>query len=144
MAESVKQDTLKRLAVLKKFNLIPGEYAIAGSAPMAIRGLRKMNDIDLIVSYKQWQILSKKYSPVFDQLTYIALPGNIDVLSSVTYPNPDPQAPTIKEGIKTAEIIDGLPYITLEYMLWYKERSGREKDQHDIELIKGWFRDQAK
>jgi hypothetical protein len=134
----VKQHTLKKLTKLKQFGLMSGEYAVAGSAPMAIRGLRMMNDIDLIVTKKQWDVLSKKYPVVHKSVTKIVLPGEIDVLSDITFPNADPQAPTIQDGIDTSENIEGYPVISFDHMLWYKERSGREKDLNDIKLIKTW------
>jgi len=37
--------------------------------------------------------------------------------------------------IDDAEIIDGLPFVKLEYVVKYKKQDGREKDLKDIETI---------
>ena len=52
----------------------------------------------------------------------------------------DANAPTVKNRIENAEIIDGLPFDTLENTLYYKRKNGREKDLKDILLIEQWMR----
>jgi len=41
----------------------------------------------------------------------------------------------MNEMIDGAEIIEGLPFVRLEYVIEWKESMGREKDCNDIELI---------
>jgi len=52
----------------------------------------------------------------------------------------DPQAPSMASRIKNAEIIDGLPFDSMESVLYYKRRGAREKDLKDIALIEDWMR----
>ena len=51
---------MKHLAVLKKINLSVGQYAVFGSGPLAVRGIRPANDLDLIVKDELWRELNKK------------------------------------------------------------------------------------
>jgi len=50
------------LAELDKLNLPDDQYAITSSGPLAIRGIREANDLDIIVTPKVWTELSKKYT----------------------------------------------------------------------------------
>ena len=45
------------LKKVKELNLPQNQYAIFGSGPLAIRGIRDSNDIDLIVKKKLWNKL---------------------------------------------------------------------------------------
>ena len=54
---------LEKLEELKCLNLPSGEYAIIGSGPMAIRGLREANDIDVVVKKTLWLELLKRFVP---------------------------------------------------------------------------------
>lgn len=51
----------KQLAELKKLNLPKDKYAIFGSGPLAINGIRDSDDIDIIVKSEVWDELAKKY-----------------------------------------------------------------------------------
>ncbi|MDP2856193.1 MAG: hypothetical protein Q8N90_03725 [bacterium] len=48
----------------------------------------------------------------------------------------------IKQLIREAEIIDGLPFVKLKYVLKWKKLSGREKDLKDIETIERFLQTQ--
>jgi len=52
----------KLLQELKKLNLPNDQYAIYGSGPLAIRGLKEIHDLDVIVTDELYQELAKKYS----------------------------------------------------------------------------------
>lgn len=56
----------QKFALLKKYNLPLGEYAIGGSGPLGIRGIREINDIDILVSNSLRDILVKRYGMVDD------------------------------------------------------------------------------
>lgn len=40
----------QKFAVLKKYNLPIGKFVIGGSGSLGIRGIREINDIDILVS----------------------------------------------------------------------------------------------
>jgi len=104
---------------LDSFNLDIRDYAIFGSGPIAIRGIIKPHDLDIII---------KK-----DKYIWYESPikiGNIEF--SYDWPGFKNR---INELIDTAEIIDGHPYVRLEYVEEYKKYINREKDsQHMTNL----------
>jgi len=55
---------MKYLNELKKLNLPKGKYALFGSSPMAIRGIKENSDIDIIVKEDLWNFLKQKYKVI--------------------------------------------------------------------------------
>lgn len=58
--------------------------------------------------------------------------------NALLMPKKDPDAPTIADRIANAEIIEGLPFESLEHVLYYKRKMGREKDVRDVLIIEEW------
>ncbi|MCD4811218.1 hypothetical protein K8R14_01230 [bacterium] len=113
---------------LEQLNLPLGEFAIFGSGPMAIRGIRESNDIDIIVKQDLWDNLVKKFpTSLHDNPDYFAI-GNIEIMKC--WSDFD-----IDEMIDNAEIIEGFPYVQLKYVVRYKKQMMREKDIVDLKLI---------
>ncbi len=123
---------------IKELHLASGHYAITSSGPLGIRGLRQINDGDLIVDDYLWNILTKKHTPeTKNGLTKIVLSeGLVEILGQGSFFNYlDPEDPTVERQIRSAEIIDGLPFVKLKYIRHFKEKLGREKDLEDIKII---------
>ena len=53
------------LKELAKLNLPKDKFVIFGSGPMAIRGIRNSEDLDILVKEDLWKELSNKY-PLYD------------------------------------------------------------------------------
>ncbi len=51
------------LEELKKLNFPAENFAIFGSGPMAVRGIRDVNDLDIIVKDSIWAELLKSHTP---------------------------------------------------------------------------------
>lgn len=123
---------------VKDLNLPKGEYAIFGSGPMGIRGIRQMNDIDIIVTHKLWNAFMDKSGWELRQVD--GLNGlknkelNIEIWKDWWI------GWEVEEMINKAEIIDDLPFVRLEMMIEWKTLVAREKDLKDLELIKNWKR----
>ncbi len=117
---------------LKKLNLPLGQYAIFGSGPLAIRGLRENNDIDIIVTDKLWQNLTKKYKKFIVESNHIRI-GHISI-----FHNWLPWFPDASSLIKEAEIINNLPFVKLKHVKQWKEKSPKQKDKDDLTLLKQW------
>jgi hypothetical protein len=126
---------LNHLEELTALNLQPGDYVIFGSGPLAVRNLREAKDIDFIVSDKIWPDLKNKYLQYYNPEKNFVSVGNLEF--SNTWPD---IAGNPQELIKKAEIIEGLPFVRLEYVLEWKTNRGSEKDLRDIELIKTWLK----
>ena len=123
---------------VKELNLPIGRYALFGSAPMAARGLKEADDIDIIASEDLWNEFSQKEEWCKGMSNcgseYLAN-GQIEF-----YKNWRPGDWDTDELIKTAEIIGGLPFVSLENVVKWKKVYGREKDLRDIEIIEEFLR----
>jgi len=119
------------LEELEELNLPDGKYAIFGSGPLAVRGLRDSSDLDVIVKEELWEKLSKKYSLNKNGGLQI---GNIEVYNKWL------EDKNINHLIDSAEKIAGYKFVKLEYVLAWKETMGRDKDKKDVELIKKYLK----
>jgi hypothetical protein len=126
----------KFLEELKALQFPIGEYVIISSGPMAIRGIRECSDIDLIVSDKLFDELSKKYSVIEEPGMFKIDIGNISCMHRSDTPS---NLYPIKKQIEEAEMIEGFPFQSLETCLYFKENSDREKDKNDVKLIKEYL-----
>jgi hypothetical protein len=117
---------MKLLSELENLNLPKDKYAIFGSGPICIRGLREANDIDIIVKDDLWDYLSTIYPVEKESIKT----GNIEI-----FKNWSPWFNDVSELINTAEIINGFPFVKLDYVIEWKKAMGREKDLKDLELI---------
>lgn len=123
---------------LKKLSLPTGEYAVFGSGPMWVRGIRESNDIDIITRGNAWEWAKAngKYGVKEEiGLEYVQfVDGNIEV-----YRDWHPGKWNIDELIDTADRIEGIPFVKLEYVIDWKKKKGREKDRRDLELIEEYL-----
>ena len=122
---------------VKNLGFPAGKYAIFGSGPMVVRGLREGRDIDIIVTeevfndYKTkpgWEV--KKFEDGSEYLEN----GNVELCDEW-----GPGEWDVNKLIQEAEIIGGLPFVRLEEVLKWKEINGRPKDLEDVKLIKGYL-----
>jgi hypothetical protein len=124
------------LEELKKLGFPPEKFAIFGSGPMAVRGLRDVNDIDIIVKDDIWAVLLKDHTPA-EKNGEIKI-GNISIFNQLK-----PWFDDINPLIDTADVIDGIKYVRLEYLIKWKKIMNREKDQKDIKLIEEYLKNQV-
>jgi hypothetical protein len=129
---------------VRALNLPLGHYAITTGGALGIRDIRLINDVDLITDDELWALLTRQY-PVtrangFDRIIigpHIEIFGRDSFLASRT------TSPTAYEQIRTADIIDGLPFVRLEHILHFKKnilsrdphRYKHANDQFDIRII---------
>lgn len=128
-----------KFAAIKALNLPPDQYAITGGGSLGIRNLRAIGDIDIIVTPELWNILEKEYGVTDENnVKKIVFPdGIVEALGEHSFyaEKRDKHAPTIRDRIANAEVIEGLPFESLEHVLYFKRKMGREKDKQDIEII---------
>jgi len=120
---------MKYLSELKGLNLPKDMFAVFGSGPLAIRKLRDNEDIDLIVEKELWNNLKKKYKLKNKNL--------IQVRYIMIYKDWLPWFKNINKLIDNADIIYGLRFVKLKYVLKWKKVMNREKNRRDIKLIEG-------
>lgn len=132
----------QKFAALKNYNLPMGLYAIIGSGPLGIRDLREINDIDIIVTLTLRDKLIEKYEFSDDgKVKKVVFPdGNIEAFWEDSFYSleKDKKMPSVERIISRAEIIEDLPFATLEDLLYFKRIWNRKKDLEDIRLIEKW------
>lgn len=137
-----------KFAAIRALNLPIDQYAITGSGALGIRNLRAIGDIDIIVTPELWNILEKKYGIIDENnIRKIAFPdGIVEAFGEQSFytETKESDAPTINERIVNADVIDGLPFESLEHVLYYKRKMNREKDRQDIEKIENFIRISSK
>jgi len=120
---------------VRKLSLPDGHYLISGSGPLGIRNLRDIRDIDLLVSGELWDQLANEYGIVEENGVKKIVIGDLDIEAFGEQSFHEGQGPSVKERLTAAEIIDGLPFESIENVLFFKRMQGREKDLKDIELL---------
>jgi hypothetical protein len=126
-----------KFQLVRELNLPLGQYAITSSGPMGVREIREIGDIDLIVDDDLWNTLRAAYPVTQEQgVTKIRISRDIEVLSEGSFPEPDEAGqPSVAEQIAQADIIDGLPFVGLRHVLYFKRLMRREKDERDIAAL---------
>lgn len=142
---SVKKTIAERV---KELNLPFGEYVVVGGAMEAF-GIRKANDIDVVVSEDLFNELVQKGEKGDDyrvcnceDCEEIRQTGSkkriikregVEIISEYSWKNAY-RADT-DTLIKNAHVIEGVPFVQLEELLKWKKAANREKDKKDVVLI---------
>lgn len=121
---------------LEKLNLPKDKFAIFGSGPLVIRGIRESQDIDILVKAELWEELEKKYPKEKEDLIKI---GNIEIFKDWK-----PWFEDKNKLIDDSDIIKGFRFVKLKYTIKWKELYNREKDREDIRLIKKYLKANTK
>jgi hypothetical protein len=118
----------------KELNFPMGEYVVIGGGILEALGLRITDDIDVSVTPKLLEEIrkSKKYKEEIKWGKLFFVGDKIDIGTKLDWED----YPTkIEEAIKTAIIIDGVPFLNIEETIKFKKALGREKDFKDIDLL---------
>ncbi len=120
---------------LRQLKLPENGYAVFGSGPLAIRGIIPLsNDLDVICTADVWDIVSEigseEYLADYDVSVVSMLDGQLTFGTTWGIGNFD-----IAELINTAEWIDGLPFVGLEYVVDYKKTRSSEKDLEHLQML---------
>lgn len=129
------------LSRAKALNLPLGHYLVFGSAVMEIHNIRTAKDIDIVVDDYLYKELKKRgwkrkwnFKRVF---TCKALKqGSNEAFTNLLWK--DYQIKTA-DLIKNAELVEGIPFMSLKDYLFYKKHLPREKDKRDVELIEKYL-----
>lgn len=124
----------KLLKELKNLDLPFGEYVVVGSGALGARGIREPKDFDILVSNSLWLQLSQRHPVVSEHSVEKIKLGNLEILGRGSIYR-DGGIASVEEQIKTADIIESLPFLRLDFLKRFKQKMGREKDMRDIELI---------
>ena len=127
---------IELLRQVRELGLPIDEFAVFGSGPMAAAGLRKVNDIDLIVSVHLWDRLAEELptTDLEDEGQKIRIRG-VEIYNTWY-----PEVGDLDILIKKADVVEGVRFVKLQKVLEWKQKYGREKDAHDIAAIEGFLR----
>jgi len=117
---------------VKELKLPMGKYALFGSAPLGIRGLKDCRDADVIVTEDLWNEYKEKG---WEEETSAGGSCCLRMGEIELWKDWGPGRWDIKKLIEEAEIIDGLPFVRLEDVIAWKKEYTREKDLKDIKMI---------
>lgn len=129
----------RKFEELKSINLPAGNLAVFGSGPMCVRGLRECQDLDVIVTEKvfneylqnlDWELKEHNNSKYLKN-------KNLEIELWKNWALGDWN---IQELIKDSEVINGIPFVKLEYVLKWKKINNLEKDLKDIKIIEDYLK----
>ena len=120
---------------LRQLRLPPDGYAIFGSGPLAIRDIIPVcNDLDILCKQDVWDIVSregvKEFLPEYDVTVASFFDGAITFGTEWGIGDFN-----VTELIETAEMIDSLPFVRLEYVVRYKAIRSGEKDLKHLSAL---------
>lgn len=118
---------------LKGLKLPAGDYAIFGSGPLIVRGIiPASNDLDILCRRQAWETVQElgepEYLSDYDVTVVTMCDGRLSFGTEWGIGNFD-----INALIDSAELIEDLPFVRLEYVAGYKEirRSSKDLDHLD-------------
>lgn len=121
---------------MKNIGLPAGSYAIFGSGPMGVRGIRDCGNMDVVVTdelFDEYRGMSGWDLKDSRDDEYLLNNGIF------LWKGWGPGEWNVKQLIEDAEMIEGLPFVRLSDVLKWKKLSGREKDLKDIKLIESYL-----
>lgn len=139
MLASLKRNRLIRQVL--DLRMPPGDYALAGSAPLYAHGLRsRLGDLDVVARGTAWEIAQTFGKTVrapsgIGRVVRIE-DGEIEIFDRWVAP----EWP-IDALIDRAEVIDGIRFVSLRDSLAWKRYLNRAKDARDIRILETYFRE---
>jgi hypothetical protein len=128
-----RSELLRKLHALR---LPLGRYVVTGSGPLAVRGIREANDVDVQVDDELWAQLERAYGPSTDGKV-LTVDVDVDVHRDSAYEGGD-----LAAQIAAADLIEGVAFMSLEHTKVVKLAKARPKDFDDVHLIEAWERAQ--
>jgi hypothetical protein len=128
MADLTDNSLVMQLLLL---GLPPEDFAVFGSGPMMAHGIKEAHDLDVLARGAAWEkaARSAEILPGGFGGRKVAI-GDIEIFDAWA-----PGEWDVDELIDTAEVIDGIRFVTLENVLKWKKLAARPKDAGHIRLI---------
>lgn len=125
---------------LQKLNLPAHDFAIFGSGPLFVRSLREsIHDLDIIARGEAWKKAAElgevEHAQIGSGNVIKLLNGQIELFNKW-----GPQEWNTDDLIDTADLIDGIRFVTLKNVLRWKNIMKRPKDFLDIDVIENFLK----
>jgi hypothetical protein len=124
---------------IDRLHLPSGQYIVVGSGIMSAKGIRSVNDLDIVVTptvfeefknVEGWDLLPWTKEGV-DGKEWLRN-GEVELYEQLSQKE---GSLSVEELLRDSEIINGIPFITLEKLIEFKRAYGRPKDFEDIRII---------
>lgn len=128
---------------IASYNLPYGKYAVFGSALLEVFGIRKAQDIDIIITPDLYEELKmngeweEKQANGFSML----IRGEACLTTTQTVPTDGTYCPDRLKLIADAVPLQGIPFVRLEEVIECKISYDRPKDRDDLEKIEEYLRE---
>ena len=121
------------LEFVRSLDLPNDDYTIFGSGPLLIRGIiAEANDIDVVCRGPAWERVQAegnlKYLDNHDVTVAEFLDGQVTFGTRWAIGDF-----AVDELIDTAEVLEGLPFVRLDYVIDYKTIADRSKDRQHLQ-----------
>lgn len=121
----------------KRVGLPFGEYLVVGSGILGALGIREIKDVDLLVTPKVFdELLGRGWKSeeieIQGRMRQRLVSGSAEAYKDFYLYD---EAQDVYKMIGEAEMIEGIPFMTLPQLLKMKQSLGRQKDLDDIKLI---------
>ena len=123
------------ISKIKELHLPESQFMVTGSGILDVLGIRKADDIDLLVSPELYTKLETKHGWIEYKkykMTIMHPKGKYGAMQSLNFMK---ENYTLSELLPTAHVHKGIPFINLEVLKNSKTQLAREKDFRDIKLI---------
>lgn len=137
------------LEEIKKLDLPSGEYIVAGSGIMAVRNIRKSEDVDLLVTESLFDTLRGKgwEEKPWTKEGIVGKSwlkhGHCEAFVEINKMNILSKSFGVGDLMAEAAFVEGIPFFTLERLMEFKKAYGRKKDMDDITLIENYLKAQT-
>lgn len=120
---------------LRSLELPISDYAVAGSGPLFARGLIDgIGDLDVVARGPAWTkaltMGTVEEAPEAGVHRVVLLDGRIEVLDGWY-----PEVWDVDELIDQADVIESIPFVQLQVVVWTKGRSRRPKDREHLRRL---------
>ncbi|OLT28888.1 hypothetical protein BJF79_41300 [Actinomadura sp. CNU-125] len=126
------------IKLLLSFGFPRDDYVVHGSGPLLVRGLRTVDELDIVARGAAWRAAARLGRPVSGDVTgarMYELPGECIHVSRHWFLPPADTDAGVDALIDDAEIFEGIRFARLDDVRAYKRRLGRAKDLADIRLL---------
>lgn len=129
---------------IRALGLVVGTYVMIGGSGLALRGIRETRDIDVVVRSEIFSQLVEagwELDPAYEarrQRQRIKR-GSVEIYPDM-YLNAEQRFVDLDELIASAELVDGIPCLSLDWLRRFKSGDqAQEKDRDDVRLIDGYL-----
>lgn len=124
---------------VKKLNLPKGKYVVNSGSALEGYGIRKSSDIDIVVTKDVYLSLKKKgwKEATFSNGVMSLVKEQYEIITRLHYGKYQTSTQLL---IKSANIIEDIPFMNLKEIIKFKKEMNRDKDKEDIELIESYIK----